>query len=116
VHPYAHSAAAAAEAAAAQGQFWTMHEYLFKHQAALGPPDLLRYALELRLDRDRFEQDRSSTRVGRRIERDLTSGRASGVDATPTFYVNGLRHQGSFQVASLRLQIHAELERHHGRL
>ena len=112
VHPHARSAAAAAEAAAAQGQFWRMHEYLFVHQTALRPDDLLRYAMELRLDPDRFAQDRSSVDIDRRIERDVTSGKASGVEATPTFYLNGNRHQGPFQLASLRVQIDAELERH----
>jgi protein-disulfide isomerase len=110
VHAQARSAASAAEAAAGQGRFWAMHEYLFKHQSSLGPTDLLRYAVELRLDPDRFDHDRSSAEIDRRIERDLTSGRASGVQATPTFYVNGLRHQGSFQVESLRLRIDAEFQ------
>ena len=112
VHVHARSAAAAAEAAAVQGQFWAMHEYLFEHQMALNPHHLLQYATELRLDADRFERDRSSSEVVRRIDRDLTSGQASGVDSTPMFYVNGIRHAGSYHVDTLRAQIDAELARH----
>ena len=92
----------AAEAAGAQTDFWTMHEYLFEHQKALAESDLRRYALELRLDAARFEHDRRSSRVRQRVERDLASGEASGVQGTPTFYVNGIRYDGSYDVDSLR--------------
>jgi len=102
IHPRARAAAMAAEAAGAQTDFWTMHEYLFEHQKALAESDLRRYALELRLDGERFEHDRRSSRVRERVERDLASGEASGVQGTPTFYVNGIRHDGSYDVDSLR--------------
>ncbi len=71
IHPHARSAATAAEAAGAQTDFWRMHEYLFEHQKALAESDLHRYALELRLDGERFEHDRRSSRVRERVERDL---------------------------------------------
>ena len=102
IHPHARSAATAAEAAGAQTDFWRMHEYLFEHQKALAESDLHRYALELRLDGERLEHDRRSSRVRERVERDLASGEASGVQGTPTFYVNGIRHDGSYDVDSLR--------------
>ncbi len=102
IHPRARSAATAAEAAGAQTDFWRMHEYLFEHQKALAESDLHRYALELRLDGERFEHDRRSSRVRERVERDLASGEAGGVQGTPTFYVNGIRHDGSYDVDSLR--------------
>jgi len=102
IHPHARSAATAAEAAGAQTDFWRMHEYLFEHQKALAESDLHRYALELRLDGERFEHDRRSSRVRERVERDLASGEAGGVQGTPTFYVNGIRHDGSYDVDSLR--------------
>jgi len=102
IHPRARSAATAAEAAGAQTDFWTMHDYLFEHQKALAESDLHRYALELRLDGGRFEHDRRSSRVRERVERDLASGEAGGVQGTPTFYVNGIRHDGSYDVDSLR--------------
>ena len=102
IHPHVRSAATAAEAAGAQTDFWRMHEYLFEHQKALAESDLHRYALELRLDGERFEHDRRSSRVRERVERDLASGEAGGVQGTPTFYVNGIRHDGSYDVDSLR--------------
>ena len=105
IHPRARAAAMAAEAAGAQTDFWTMHEYLFEHQKALAESDLRRYALELRLDGERFEHDRRSSRVRERVERDLASGEASGVQGTPTFYVNGIRHDGSYDVDSLRSEV-----------
>lgn len=102
IHPHARAAAMAAEAAGAQTDCWTMHEYLFEHQKALADADLHGYALELRLDADRFEHDRRSSQVRERVDRDLASGEASGVQGTPTFYVNGIRHDGSYDVDSLR--------------
>ena len=111
VHPHARSAATAAEAAGAQTDFWRMHEYLFEHQKALAESDLHRYALELRLDGERFEHDRRSSRVRERVERDLASGEAGGVQGTPTFYVNGIRHDGSYDVDSLRSAVVGHLRR-----
>jgi protein-disulfide isomerase len=109
IHPHARTAAAAAEAAGAQGAFWAMHEYLFEHQKALEEGDLHRYAIDLELQPDRFESDRTSPEVARRIERDLASGERSGVQGTPTFYMNGIRHDGSYEVDSLRSAIAAAL-------
>ncbi len=105
IHPHARSAATAAEAAGAQTDFWRMHEYLFEHQKALAESDLHRYALELRLDGERFEHDRRSSRVRERVERDLASGEAGGVLGTPTFYVNGTRYDRAYDLESLRSAI-----------
>ena len=105
IHPHARAAAKAAEAAAAQTEFWTMHEYLFEHQQALEDGDLKRYASELGLDADRFDHDRGSPDVEQRIERDVTSGELSGVEGTPTFYINGTRHDGGYDLESLRSAI-----------
>jgi protein-disulfide isomerase len=109
IHPHARAAAAAAESAAAQGQFWTMHDHLFKHQQALAGHDLHQYAIDVELDPDQFERDRTSPEVASRIDRDLATGERSGVEGTPTFYVNGLRHDGAFDVDSLRSAITAQL-------
>jgi protein-disulfide isomerase len=109
IHPHARVAAAAAESAAAQAQFWAMHEYLFEHQQALEERDLHQYALDLGLQPDRFEHDLTSPEVARRIDRDLASGQRSGVEGTPTFYVNGLRHDGPYDVDTLRSAIMAQL-------
>jgi protein-disulfide isomerase len=109
IHPHARAAATAAEAAAQQAAFWRMHEYLFEHQKALDELDLSRYAVELGLDPHRFERDRTTPEVAHRIERDLESGERSGVSGTPTFYVNGIRHDGGDDRGSLRSAIVARL-------
>ena len=109
IHPHARAAALAAESAGAQTDFWTMHEYLFEHQQQLEDADLQRYALELGLDVDRFERERKSLEIGRRIDRDLDSGERSGVEGTPTFYVNGIRHEGGYDLESLRPAIAASM-------
>jgi protein-disulfide isomerase len=105
IHPHARAAAMAAEAAGAQTDFWRMHEYLFEHQKALEHADLHTYATELGLDLSRFERDRSSPESAGRIERDIASGKRSGVEGTPTFYVNGVRHEGNYDLESLRAAI-----------
>ena len=110
IHPHARAAAAAAEEADAQGAFWKMHDHLFEHQQALGDGDLRQYALDLGLEPDRFDSDRASAEVADRIERDLTSGERSGVEGTPTFYVNGVRHDGLYEVGVLRAAIVAAME------
>jgi protein-disulfide isomerase len=111
IHPHARAASAAAEAAAQQVDFWTMHEYLFEHQKALEDADLKRYAVELGLDSDRFDRDRTSPEVQNRINRDLASGERSGVPGTPTFYVNGIRHDGGYDLESLRPAILAHIDK-----
>jgi protein-disulfide isomerase len=75
-----------------------MHEYLFEHQKALEEAYLQRYANEFGLDLDRFERDRKSPEVERRTKRDLESGEHSGVQGTPTFFVNGIRHDGGYDL------------------
>jgi protein-disulfide isomerase len=112
LHPHARAASAAAEAAARQTDFWTMHAYLFDHQHALEDADLKRYAVELGLDSDRFARDRTSPEVENRIDRDLASGERSGVPGTPTFYVNGIRHDGGYDLESLRSAIVAHIHGH----
>ena len=105
IHPHARAASVAAEAAARQIDFWTMDEYLFEHQQALEDADLIRYAVELGLDADRFARDRSTAEVQHRVDRDVASGERSGVPGTPTFYVNGIRHAGGYDLESLRSAI-----------
>jgi protein-disulfide isomerase len=110
IHPHARIAASAAEAAGAQTDFWTMHEYLFEHQKALEEADLQRYAIELGLDADQFDRDRRSPESRRRINRDLSSGERSGVQGTPTFFINGIRHDGGYELGSLRKAIVASMK------
>ncbi|MGV9235010.1 Na+/H+ antiporter NhaA [Streptomyces nigra] len=101
VHPHAQLAAEAAEAAAQQGSFWEMHDLLFRHQTALTGPDLLRYADELGLDVERFGQDLDSHRGARRVAEDVDSADLSKASGTPTFFINGRRHYGAYDIRSL---------------
>jgi protein-disulfide isomerase len=102
VHPHAFAAAAAAEAAALQGQYWDMHSLLFHRQRALEDTDLRRYAETLELDIERFNQDRFSPPVLQRIRRDVESGIASGeVNGTPTLFIDGVVHPGGYDMATL---------------
>jgi protein-disulfide isomerase len=100
-HPHALRAAEAAEAAGAQGQFWAMHTRLFDHQDALDDEMLVFHAVQVGLDRERFIEDLDSHRFIPRIREDLSSGARSGVNGTPTFFVNGLRYEGVPEVQSL---------------
>jgi len=109
IHPHARAASAAAEAAAQQTDFWTMHEHLFEHQEALEDADLQRYAEELGLDSSRFARDRTSPDIENRIDRDLDSGQHSGVPGTPTFHVNGIRLENGYDLESLRSAILAHI-------
>jgi protein-disulfide isomerase len=102
IHPHALAASAAAEAASLQHQFWKMHDLLFQRQSALADADLRRYAVELGLDVAVFDDDRGSTQVLDRVRRDVESGIASGeVLGTPTLFIDGVLHEGHYDVASL---------------
>jgi protein-disulfide isomerase len=100
-HPHAAPAAEAAEAAGAQGRFWEMHDTLYEHQDALEDEDLLEYATELDLDVSRFSGDMAEHRHAARIREDFTSGVRSGVNGTPSFFINGIRHDGGYDLATL---------------
>jgi Na+/H+ antiporter NhaA len=101
VHPSAQRASEAAEAAAAQGRFWDMHDRLLGDEGALAPADLYRHAADLSLDLDRFSEDLRHRRRAPRIARDVQSADASGVSGTPTFFINGRRHQGVYDIDTL---------------
>jgi protein-disulfide isomerase len=102
IHPHALAASAAAEAAGMQGRFWEMHSLLFHRQGALEDGDLRGYAAQLELDGARFDADRASAAVLARIRRDVDSGLATGeVLGTPTIFIDGVVHRGSFDAASL---------------
>jgi Na+/H+ antiporter NhaA len=101
VHPRAQQAAEAAEAAAAQGAFWEMHDLLFDHQDALREPDLVAYAGELGLDIARFRDDLRRHAGAAHIAQDVDGADLSGVSGTPTFFINGRRHHGAYDIASL---------------
>jgi protein-disulfide isomerase len=101
VHPRAKLAAEASEAAAAQGRFWEMHDVLLENQDALRPSDLIGYAEQLELDVEAFTDDVSTHRRAARVARDVDSADLSGVSGTPTFFVNGKRHYGPYDIETL---------------
>jgi Na+/H+ antiporter NhaA len=107
VHPRAMLAAEAAEAAAAQGKFWEMHDLLLAEQDQLTPDDLLRHASQLGLDTDRFSRDLSDHTHNARVAQDVESADLSGATGTPTFFINGARHYGSYDRMTLESAITA---------
>jgi protein-disulfide isomerase len=93
IHEHAMNAAETAEAASAQGKFWPMHDFLYEHQATLGDPSAaLSYAKKLGLDTQKLEREIAQHIYQKRIKDDFMGGVRSGVNGTPTFYVNGVRH------------------------
>jgi Na+/H+ antiporter NhaA len=107
VHPNAQLAAEATEAAAEQGSFWDLHDLLLRHQGALKLPQVVGYAEQLGLDADRFAEDLRK-RVGRaRIAEDVDGADLSGVSGTPTFFVNGRRHYGAYDIETLSRAVRA---------
>jgi Na+/H+ antiporter NhaA len=101
VHPRAQLAAEGSEAAARQGKFWEMHDLLLAHQGALTGKDLLGYARELGLDAGRFTADLRRHEGTAKIASDVDSADLSGVSGTPTFFINGMRHHGAYDIGSL---------------
>jgi protein-disulfide isomerase len=101
IHPHAVRAAEAAEAAGHQGRFWEMHTLLFDHQDRLDAGDLLRYAAELELDVAGFASELAKRANASRVREDFMSGVRSGVNGTPTFFINGVRHNGGYDLRSL---------------
>jgi protein-disulfide isomerase len=100
-HPYALIAAETAEAAALQGKFWEMHDLLFEQQTALKPEVIPQWAKKIGLDLDKFGKDIKQGVVQKRIKEDRQSGIRSGVNGTPTFYINGTRYDGPSDYDSL---------------
>ena len=101
MHPHAEHAAEAAEAAGVQGKFWEMHDAIFEHQAALTDADLIRYARSLGLDESRVKDELATGVHAARVREDFRSGVRSGVNGTPTFFINGTRYDGSWDLGTL---------------
>jgi protein-disulfide isomerase len=100
-HPHAEQAAEAAEAAGAQGTFWEMHDLLYENQQRLGDDDLRVHAEMLGLDVERFDRELAEHVHAARVHEDFMSGVRSGVNGTPTFYIDGVRHDGSYDLETL---------------
>jgi len=113
-HPDAQSAAEAAEAAAAQGKFWEMHDALYENQQALDPQNLSEYASDLDLNLPQFQLELAEHTHQPRVREDFMSGVRSGVNGTPTFFINGRRHDGAWDLESLMAAIEEEMEQESG--
>jgi Na+/H+ antiporter NhaA len=107
VHPRALLASEATEAAAKQGAFWEMHDLLFTHQDALKPQDLVRYARDLGLNADKFGDDLMKHAGAARVAEDVDSADLSTVSGTPTFFINGKRHYGAYDIDTLSAAVKA---------
>jgi protein-disulfide isomerase len=101
IHPHALHAALAAEAAAAQGKFWQMHDYIFHHQHTLKDVDLEQFAEAVGLDLQQYARALAEPRALGRIEEDMEGGERSGVQGTPTFFINGVLYRGSWEQDAL---------------
>jgi protein-disulfide isomerase len=107
IHPHALHAALAAEAASAQGKFWEMHDHIFHHQHTLEDADLAEFAEAVGLDLQRYTQDMAEQRGLPRIEEDVAGGERSGVQGTPTFFINGVMYRGSWEHDALLATLQA---------
>ena len=107
MHPHAEHAAEASEAAGRRGQFWAMHDWLYEHQDQLDPVHLSLGIEQLGLSADEVAAEVGRQAYGDRVRRDFVGGIRSGVDAIPTLFVNGVRHDGDYDVADLLATVDA---------
>jgi len=105
IHAYAQRAAEAAEAAGGQRKFWEMHDYLFEHQEALDAENLVRAAVALGLDKVKFDREVAERVYADRVQQDIQSGIDSGVEGTPTIFINGVRNDDDDDFDTLRAKI-----------
>jgi len=110
MHPDAQLAAESAESAATQGKFWEMHDALYENQEALDPQSLSSYAADLDLNLPQFQLELAEHKHLPRVREDFSSGIRSGVNGTPTFFINGRRHDGAWDLDSLAAAIEEEME------
>ncbi len=101
IHPHAEHAAEMAEVAGARGAFWPLHDLLYENQRALADPDLLSYAASLGIDAQWAASMLASHTFAARVHEDFASGVRSGVNGTPTFFINGIRHDGPWDAPAL---------------
>lgn len=110
IHPHAARAAEAAECAGAQGKFWAMHDTLYENQQSLEDEDLVAYAAEIGLDLERFQLELLNGMHRPRVREDFIGGVRSGVNGTPTFFINGERHDGPWDLYSLSAAVAARIQ------
>jgi len=107
-HKHAEFAAEAAEAAGAQGKYWEMHNWLFEHQQQLEPPSVTEAAQQMGLDTTQFTQHLSAHTFYPKVQEDFMTGLRSGVNGTPTFFINGVRYDGPATLPALLEAVDAE--------
>jgi protein-disulfide isomerase len=101
LHPHAKLAAEAAEVVGAEGKFWEMHDTPYEHQTALAEVDLVQYARRLGIESGKFRSELRGRAYAERVQEDFPSGVRSRVNGTPTFYINGVRHNGPYELEAL---------------
>jgi len=109
IHPHAYPAAVATEASALQGKFWEMHDIIFENQKTLEPENIIAFASTIGLDVNRFEKDIANEDLYLKAKRDFESGMKSGVNRTPTFFVNGRKFNGDWSKGQLLRYLECEL-------
>jgi protein-disulfide isomerase len=109
MHPYAEHAAEAAEFAAAHDKFWEMHDLLYKHQANLKDAEILKLAMQLGIPHDDLTKVLNEGKYAARVKADFESGVASHVQGTPTFYINGIQHEGDYDFDTLAAAIESAM-------
>lgn len=110
IHPYAFLAAVSSEAAAKQNAFWEMHDWLFENQVHITPGNIKAFAQSLNLNIDQFTQDLESEMLKSKVESDFMGGMRSGVNATPSFFINGQKFEGPAVHITLRNALNTLLE------
>jgi protein-disulfide isomerase len=101
IHPNAEPAAEASEFAGSEDKFWEMHDALFENQDELSPATILELAVEIGLDGEELSEALEAGTFEQKVRRDFSSGVRSGVNGTPTFFINGVRHDGSYEYTDL---------------
>ena len=104
IHPHAFSAAVATEAAARQDKFWEMHDIVFENQKILSTEKIIELAKSIELDMDRFQNDMQQKELADKVSKDFERGMRSGVNRTPTFFVNGKKYEGDWWIENEFLQ------------
>jgi protein-disulfide isomerase len=113
-HPYAEFAAITAEAAGRQEKYWQMHDMIYEHQPELSVEALFDFAQELKLNMKKFEMDIEDREIAEKVEADFESGVRSGVNGTPSFFINGLKYNGFYDFESIAGTIESLIgEKHH---
>ena len=110
IHPHAFSAAVATEAAGLQGKFWEMHDVVFENQKALGEENISRLAETIGLMTERFKIDLQQKTLAEKVEKDFESGLRSGVNKTPSFFINGEKYEGDWRDGQLLQYLQTQLE------